>query len=193
MSVCTCTPKQKASGKHSPVCDAHMGFRPRKPRGRHAHANGTTPRPNWPLTPTQLRALTSIEKASDSPPPMCYAICPTKERRRRDVEMLHKAGLIHQFHSGLHFAGGVSTMQITQSGRALLRKLRGESDDAPKLTDEMLASLRAEFAKADIVQACNEMWHTLAGSILRPVKVHEAGWVSYELTDAGRAALQGAS
>lgn len=27
MSSCTCTPKQKASGKQSPVCEAHMGFR----------------------------------------------------------------------------------------------------------------------------------------------------------------------
>ena len=34
MSVCTCTPKQKASGKPSPVCEAHMGFRfGRRPEG----------------------------------------------------------------------------------------------------------------------------------------------------------------
>ena len=32
MSVCTCTPKQKASGHYSRVCEAHHGYTPKKTR-----------------------------------------------------------------------------------------------------------------------------------------------------------------
>jgi hypothetical protein len=73
------------------------------------------------LTKTQRQALASIAKATDAVPPLCYAICPTKERRRKDVQSLCAAGLIREFDSGLAFARGVSTMVITDAGRATLR------------------------------------------------------------------------
>jgi len=36
MSVCTCTPKQKDSGRHSKYCTAHMGYALRPPRKKPA-------------------------------------------------------------------------------------------------------------------------------------------------------------